>query len=130
MDNSEFTKRLGKMGEQVKGFSKIRSFNDKNSAITVDGLKVERQGHIFCEGYGLVECLNTTMYFVYEDKSKKIGRWAYMCGCGSPAGIISWKELSGVMDIKGKEGYALACISGVTSRQNIGVFRHADGSTE
>lgn len=129
-NNDEFMKRLGKMGEQVKGFSKIRSFNSKNDAITHDGLKVFRMDKILCEGYGWVETLPAIMHFVYEDKSKKIGRWAYMCTCGSPAGIISWKELGQVMDIRGKEGYALACIAGVTSRQNVGVFKHADGSSE
>lgn len=125
-----FIKRLGEGGKQVKGFAKIRSFNSKNEAITHDGLKVIRLDKIFCEGYGWVETLPAIMHFVYEDKSKKIGRWAYMCTCGSPAGIISWKELGTVMDIRGKEGYALACIAGVTARQNAGVFRHSDGSTE
>lgn len=128
--NDEFVKRMGQAGSQVKDFARIRSFNDKSSAITHDGLKVERQSKIFCEGYGWVETLDTTMHFCYEDKSKKIGRWAYMCTCGSICGIISWKELGAVMDIRGKDGYALACIAGVTARQNTGVFRHADGSTE
>lgn len=130
MSNDEFVKRMGPLGQQVKDYAKIRSWGDKDTAVTVDGLQVKRTDKIFCEGYGWVETLPSMMHFVYEDKSKKIGRWAYMCTCGSICGIISWKELGQVMDIRGKEGYALACIAGVTSRQNVGVFRHADGSSE
>lgn len=128
--NTGYINQMGELGKQVKDFAKIRSWGDKNSAVTHDGLKVERTDKIFCEGYGWVECLGTTMHFTYEDKSRKLGRWAYMCTCGSLSGIISWKELGTVMDIKGKEGYALACIMGVTNRQNTGIFKHSDGSTE
>lgn len=128
--NDEFIKKMGPLGQQVRDFARIRSFNDKNTAITHDGLKVERTDKIFCEGYGWVETLPSMMHFVYEDKSNKLGRWSYMCTCGSISGIISWKELGQVMDIRGKGGYALACIAGVTSKQNTGIFRHADGSTE
>lgn len=128
--NTGFISQMGALGQQVKDFAKIRSWGDKNSAITLDGLKVERTDKIFCEGYGWVEVIPTSLHFVYEDKSKKIGRWAYMCTCGSISGIISWKELGSIMDIRGKEGYALACVAGVTSKQNLGTFKHADGSTE
>lgn len=128
--NDEFIKQMGDAGKEVRDFAKIRSWGDKNTAITHDGIKVERKPFIQCDGYGLVETLPTTMHFVYEDTSKKLGRWAYMCTCGSISGIISWKELGSIMDIRGKEGYALACIAGVTSKQNIGKFVHADGSSE
>ena len=111
-------------------FSRIRTFNSKNSATTFDGLKVERQELIFAEGYGMVKCLPTTMHFIYEDKSKKKGRWAFMCTCGSIAGIISYKELQNLMTIDGATGYVLACVAGVAHKQNVGFFRHADGSTE
>ena len=130
MSNDDFVKQMGTMGEQVKDYAKIRSWGDKNSAITHDGLKVERTDKMFCEGYGWVEVIPTSLHFIFEDKSKKRGRWAYMCTCGSIAGIISWKELDGIMDIRGKEGYALACIAGVTAKQNVGRFVHSDGSSE
>jgi hypothetical protein len=114
---------------KVKSFARIRSFNSKNEAITHDGIKVERQEYIFVEGYGMVRTLPTTMHFIYEDKSKKMGRWAFMCTCGSISGIVSYKELKGLISPELGE-YVLACIHGLAHKQNTGIFRHADGSTE
>lgn len=126
-------KLLSSMGirETPKDFSRIRSFNGKNSAITHDGVKVERLEFLFIEGYGMVKNLPTTMHFCYEDKSKKLGRWVFMCSCGSPGGIISYNELKSIMTVDGTEvGYILACLAGVASKKNTGIFRHADNSTE
>jgi len=114
---------------QVRDFSRVRSHNDKNTAITYDGNLVERQEYIFAEGYGLVKTLPTTMHFVYEDKSGKPHRWVYMCTCGSIAGIISYNEIKEYITAE-PTGYLLACVQGVASKQNTGIFRHADGSTE
>jgi hypothetical protein len=119
----------GKVAEQVTGFSRIRSFNDKNSAITHDGLLVERQEFFYAEGYGMVRALPTTMHFIYEDKSKKIGRWIFMCTCGSLSGIVSYKEIKDFVTVE-PIGYLLVCNVGLTAKQNTGIFRHADGSTE
>lgn len=110
-------------------FARIRSFGDKNSAVTHDGLRVERQEYLFVEGYGMVRCLPTTLHFIYEDKSKKIGRWAFMCTCGSLGGIIAYDEIKEFITTE-STGYLLACIHGVTNKQNTGIFRHADGSSE
>lgn len=64
----------------VTEFAKIQKWGgDKNSAITFDGLKVERQEILYAEGYGIVKCIPYELHFVYEDKSKKKGRWAFMC---------------------------------------------------
>lgn len=61
-------------------FSKIKSWGgDKNTAMTFDNIKVERQELIYAEGYGMVKTCPTSMHFIYEDKSKKRGRWAFMC---------------------------------------------------
>lgn len=114
---------------QPRDFARIRSWGDKNKAITHDGLEVERQEQVFAEGYGMVKCLPTTMHFVYEDRSGKKGRWVYMCTCGSIAGIIAYKEIKDFITTE-PTGYLLACIHGVASKQNTGIFRHADGSTE
>lgn len=117
--------------ENVKDFAVIRKWGDKDKAITADGEEVERQEYLYAEGYGLVKCIPTTMHFIFEDKSRKIGRWVFMCSCGSPAGIISYNELKSLMTVDGTErGYVLACLAGVTSKQNVGVYLHADGSTE
>lgn len=110
-------------------FARIRSWGDKNSAITHDGLKVERQEFLFDENYGMVRCLPTTMHFIYEDKSHKKGRWIWMCTCGSISGIVSYKEIKDFVTTE-PTGYLLVCIAGLASKQNIGIFRHADGSTE
>lgn len=115
---------------QVKEFARIRKWNSKTEAITHDGLKVVRTSHIYCEGYGLVECAPYELHFIFEDKSKKIGRWSYLCTCGSPAGIVSWNELGHLMDIRGKTGYVLVCIAHTTAKQNIGIGKHSDMSTE
>lgn len=119
----------GMSGESPKDFSRIRSFNDKNSAITHDGIRVERLEFLFVEGYGMVKNLPTTMHFCYEDTSGKLGRWVYMCSCGSPAGIISYNEIKTLITAEAT-GYIMACLSGVSNKQATGIFRHADGSTE
>lgn len=114
---------------QPKEYARIRSFGDKNTAITHDGLKVERQEFIFVEGYGMVKVPSTTMHFVYEDKSGKRGRWTYMCTCGSIAGIVSYKDIEGLISPELGE-FVLMCVHGLSHKQATGIFRHADGSTE
>lgn len=110
-------------------YAVIRSWGDKNSAMTHDGIKVERQEYLFVDGYGMVRSLPTTMHFIYEDKSGKRGRWTWMCTCGSIAGVVSYKELPTLISPELGE-YVLACIHGLTNKQATGIFRHADGSTE
>lgn len=127
--NHSLTDNLGKNIDRPTSFARIRSWGDKNSAVTHDGLHVERMEHIFVEGYGMVKCLPTTMHFVYEDKSKKQGRWVWMCTCGSIGGIVSYKDVAGLISPELGE-YVLACVAGLASKQNTGIFMHADGSTE
>ena len=116
----------------VTGFARIKKWGgDKNSAVTFDNIKVERQELIYAEGYGMVKPIPYELHFIYEDKSKKKGRWAFMCTCGSIAGIISYKEMTQMMTVEGTEaGYVLACVAHTASKQNTGIGRHADGSTE
>jgi len=131
LENLKYIPKMGSSQTPVTDFATIRSFGDKNSAITHDGLRVERQDILYAEGYGMVKCLPTTMHFIFEDKSNKRGRWAFMCTCGSIAGIVSYNELKKLMTVRGTEaGHVLACIIGLTNKQNIGIFKHADGSTE
>lgn len=115
--------------EKPSDFARIRSWGDKNSAITHDGIKVYRQEYIFADGYGMVKCAPMTMHFIYEDTSKKPGRWTYMCTCGGLGGIVSYKDVAGLISPELGE-YVLVCIAGLASKQNTGIFRHADGSTE
>lgn len=125
--NFQYLNSMG--GVKAQDFARIRSFGDKNSAITYDGLKVERQEWFFAEGYNMVRAVPYELHFVYEDKSGKPGRWSFMCTCGSLAGIISYKEVATLMSIENK-GYILGCIAHTASKQNTGVGTHADGSHE
>ena len=132
MNNLDLIRKYGGgVAHQVDSFAHIRSFGDKNTAITMDGNKVSRQEFIFAEGYNMVRCIPYELHFVYEDPSKKKGRWSLMCTCGSMAGIISFNDMKQSMTVQGTEtGYVLACIAHTASKQNTGIGRHADGSTE
>jgi len=131
LGNLKYIPKMGSTQAPVTDFARIRSWGDKNSAITHDGLKVERQDLFYAEGYGMVKALDTHMHFIFEDKSNKKGRWVHMCTCGSLGGIISYNEIKSLVTVEGTEsGYVLVCIAGLTSKQNTGIFRHADGSTE
>lgn len=115
--------------KNVTDFARIRGWGDKNKATTHDNLEVERQEYLFIEGYNMVKCVPYELHFTYEDKSKKRGRWVFMCTCGSPAGIVSYKAMAGMMSPTLGE-YVLCCLAHTSSKQNTGIGRHADGSTE
>ncbi len=119
----------GQVTNKPDGYARIRSWGDKNTAETHDGIKVSRQEYIYAEGYGVVRCCPYELHFVYEDKSGKKGRWAYMCTCGSIAGIISYKDVKTLMSPTLGE-YILACVHHTATKQNTGVGSHADGSHE
>jgi hypothetical protein len=127
----------GSGGNQVKSFASIRSHGDKNSAITHDGDRVERQEFYFCGGYGIVKTCPYELHFIYQDPrsldnnpNKVIGRWEFMCTCGSLAGIVSYKELVGLVSPELGE-YILVCNHHTTTKQFDRVIgQHADGSTE
>lgn len=127
--NRSLLSNVGELATKPESYARIRSWGDKNKAITYDGLEVERQEYIYVDGYGLVRCLPTSLHFVFEDKSKKIGRWLYMCTCGSISGIVSYKELKGLISPELGE-YVLVCIHGLSHKQSTGIFKHADGSSE
>lgn len=121
------------MGNQTvskpSDYARIRSWGDKNHATTHDGLQVERQDYIFVEGYGMVRMCPYELHFLFEDKSKKVGRWAYLCTCGSIAGVVSYKELKGLLSPELGE-YIMVCIHHMATKQNTGLGSHADGSHE
>lgn len=127
--NHSLLEGIGGISTKPSSFARIRNWGDKNHAVTHDGIEVERREYIYIDGYGLVRTLPTTMHFIYEDTSHKIGRWTYMCTCGSIAGIVSYKELPGLISPELGE-YVLACNFGLTNKQHTGIFRHADGSSE
>jgi hypothetical protein len=72
-------------------FSIIRHHNSPNDAVTADGVKVYRSSKIFVpEWVAYIRCAPYDTHFIYEDKSNKVGRWALMCTCGSPAIIVGY----------------------------------------
>jgi hypothetical protein len=135
-NNYNFLRSLGIPLNSVGSFSRVRSVGDKKTAITHDGEKVERAEFIWCDGYGLVECVPYELHFIYEDPRskdshpKKIkGRWAHMCTCGSPAVVASYNETKALMTPKTR-GYLLMCAAHTSSKQTTGIGTHADGSHE
>ena len=126
----------GEIEKQTKSFASIRSWGDKNSAMTFEGERVERMEYLYCDGYGLVRTAPYELHFVYQDPramdnhpQKVIGRWQFMCTCGSLAGIVSYKELVGLVSPELGE-YILVCNMHMTQKQRTGVGHHADGSSE
>ena len=79
--------------DKPEGFSFciIRHRGSPNEAETDEGKKVKRQPSIYLQSYdGLFMVAPYLDHFVYQDPSKKIGRWTLMCTCGSPAVIVGY----------------------------------------
>ena len=117
--------------KNVTDFATVRGWGDKNSAITHDGIKIERQEYFFFPEFSnsLIRATPYELHFIFEDKSKKRGRWTLMCTCGSPAGIVSYKDMNGLMSPTLGE-LVICCLAHNSSKNNVGIGRHADGSTE
>jgi hypothetical protein len=77
----------------VHSFAIIKKLS-ANDATTLDGHRVTRQEQIYVPEWGtFVKCSPYDDHFIYEDPEshKKLGRWAHMCTCGSPAIIVGFK---------------------------------------
>ena len=117
-------------------FNIIKQRNSPNEAVTIFGDKVFRQEKLFApEPYNtLLPVLQYGNHFIYEipDNPRFIGHNfpAFMCSCGSWAGIIG---ISGYKNDASPEGLVFAC-----AHHNIIVDpktgelwgKHADGSTD
>jgi len=111
-------------------YPKIRSHGDKNTAVTTDGVTVQREKALYFPEHGLVDCVQYELHFVYENPNKdKIGNWNPMCTCGSRAGIINMRELSTLITVVSNK-MIVACQVHTESKKQLGVGKHADGSTE
>lgn len=135
MDNKKLLEQF--LGEnnptlkQVTSFATIRAFGDKNTATTHDGIKVHRLDSIYFEGFGLVTCAQYSAHFVYEHKSGIVGRWSTMCTCGSPAVIVSYNSpINKLMSKPTDGGFILVCMAHTSTKDNVGVGKHADGVHE
>lgn len=106
----------------------VRSVGDAQKATLHDGTVVERQGLIYVEGYGLLQCAPYELHFVYE-LPKHMNGWGLMCTCGSIAGVVGYSaytKLASPTDT----GMIIVCVRHTTLKNNEGIGRHADGSSE
>lgn len=125
--NSDVLKRQG-ISAQPHKHSIVRSIGDAKRATLPDGTVVERQDLIFVDGHGLVQCAPYELHFVYE-MPKKYKGWGLYCTCGSIAGVVGLSAYSKFI-APTSSGKMLVCIRHTTLKNNDGIGKHADGSTE
>lgn len=121
---------LSSMGIKEKSTSPkvVRSVGDAKRATLHDGTVVERTDLIFVDGYGLVACAAYELHFIYRVPKHILG-YNLMCTCGSIAGVVgyaAYSKLSAPTDT----GMIIVCIRHTTLKNNEGIGRHADESTE
>lgn len=106
----------------------VRAVGDAKRATLHDKTVVERQDSIYVEGYGLVKTAPTELHFVYATPVTMKG-WSYYCTCGSIAGIVGYGAYSKLASPT-STGMILACIRHLSTKNNVGIGIHADGSSE
>jgi len=109
-------------------YSVVRSIGDAQTATLWDDTVVKRQEYIFVVGEGLIRCAPYELHFIYETPKTHKG-WGLYCTCGSIAGVVglnAYSKLASPTDT----GKMIVCIRHTTLKQNEGIGRHADGSTE
>lgn len=123
-------KVLASKGIKTKSASPkvVRTIGDAKRATLHDGTKVERVDAIFVDGYGLVQCVNTELHFVYKLPDSMKG-WGLMCTCGSLAGVVGYDAYSKLASPT-YSGMIIACVMLLTTKNNTGIGEHADGSHE
>lgn len=104
-----------------------RNVGDLQEAKLDDGTIVKRQEYIVVNGE-FVKCINTELHFVYELPQKNVG-WGLWCTCGSIAGVVGYSAYS-KLAAPTSTGKVIACIRHLTTKNNIGIGEHADGSHE
>lgn len=123
-------KVLASKGIKAKAASPkvVRAVGDAKRATLHDGTVVERTELIFVEGYGLIRCAPYELHFIYELPKHIIG-WNLMCTCGSIAGVVGYAAYS-KLAAPTDTGMIIACVRHTTLKQNEGIGRHADNSSE
>ena len=104
----------------------VKSVGDLKMAALWDGTPLKRVDAIHVENYGLVKCMSTELHFIYESPKEKKG-WGLWCTCGSIAGVVDYTAYSKLASPGEK---VIACIRLLTTKNNVGVGEHADGSHE
>jgi len=123
-------KVLKSKGVNVKSASPavVRAVGDAKRATLADGTVVHRVDMIYVDGYGLIKCAPYELHFIYE-LPKHIKGWGLYCTCGSIAGVIGYAAYSKLASPT-DTGMIIACVRHTTLKQNEGIGRHADNSTE
>lgn len=121
---------LSSMGVKEKSVSTrvVRSVGDAKRATLHDGTVVERTEAIYVEPYGLTQCAPYELHFIYKLPKHMLG-YGLMCTCGSIAGIVGYDAYS-KLSAPTATGMIIVCIRHTALKQNEGIGRHADNSTE
>lgn len=106
----------------------VRSVGDAKRATLWDGTVVERQEYLYVDGQGLIKCAPYELHFLYTAPKEHKG-WGIFCTCGSIAGVVGLNAYSKLASPT-STGKMVVCIRHTTLKQNEGIGRHADGSTE
>lgn len=106
----------------------VKVVGDLQQATLIDGTVVHRTESIYVDGFGLIPCAPYELHFIYE-LPKHFKGWGLMCTCGSIAGVIGYNAYS-KLAAPTATGHIIACVRHTTLKNNIGIGRHADGSTE
>ena len=106
----------------------VRNQGDLKSAKLWDGTIVERQDYLFVDGQGLIKCAPYELHFIYSAPVHHKG-WGLFCSCGSIAGVVGLNAYSKLASPT-STGKMIVCIRHTTLKQNEGIGRHADGSSE
>ena len=125
--NEEELKKNG-FSAPVRPYSRVRSLGDLKKATLWDETVVERQDYLYVGGYGMVKCCPYELHFIYKVPDSHYG-WGLMCTCGSIAGVVGYKAYSKLM-LPTSTGQMIVCLRHNTLKDNEGIGRHADGSTE
>lgn len=126
--NDEVLKKQNIKSNSAYPKAVVRTIGDAKIAELIDGTKVERKELIFVDGYGLIKCAPYELHFIYE-LPNHIRGWGLMCTCGSIAGVVGYGAYSQLVSATAT-GHLIACVRHTTTKNNIGIGQHADGSTE
>jgi len=126
--NTQVLKKIG-VNRSGRAPKIVRNQGDLQTATLPDGTIVRRREYIVANGE-LVKCAPYELHFLYEtpDTAENKG-WGLWCTCGSIAGVVGYGAYSKLAS-PSSTGKMLVCIRHTTLKNNEGVGRHADGSTE
>lgn len=113
----------------VRPYSYVRSVGDLKEAELWDGTRVHRTDDMFVnDTYGVVKCAPYELHFIYQVPENHKG-WGLMCTCGSIAGVVGLNAYSKLASPT-STGLMIVCLHHNSTKNNVGIGEHADGSHE